>query len=119
MNLNKGCLRRGLTKRKLAVLFFLLLGGGLSMYYISEAVTGILLEKHKRPLPAPVHFEGSETVPDGGSRNKERSPGSETFHQYLDSLKIYHPLDSKHILVSRPDLIDSVSRFRKYYPSIR
>lgn len=119
--MNKGFSKLDKTKRKVAVVFFSLIGGGLSIYYIGEAVVGVKKE-------SPVEKIGSFSIPKQLNPREEETYNDilldeetwnkvQDFKHYMDSLKSVNSPQYYIIMDARPGLIDSIHALEQIYYS--
>jgi hypothetical protein len=121
MVMNKGFSKLNSTKKKIAVLFFLLIGEGLSIYYICEAMIGVKKEN-------PVERIGTFKIPKNYNQRETETKSDllldedtwikvEAFKHYMDSLKTNDPPMYEIILMERPGLMDSINTLEQIYYS--
>ena len=119
--MNKGFSKLSLTRRKIAVFFFCLIGGGLSIYYICEAVIGV---QKKTPVEQIGKFEFPKNYHDRETEaasdllvDEETWNKLQIFKQYMDSLKKFNNSEYQYILLTRPGLMDSINTLEQIYYS--
>jgi hypothetical protein len=119
--MNKQYSKLSATKRKIAVFLFCLIGGGLSIYYISEAIIGV---KSNHPLDKIGRFEIPKNYNDRDTEALMDLPVDEetwnkvqAFKHYMDSLQKYDRREYEYILLTRPGLMDSIKTLEQIYYS--
>lgn len=119
--MNKGFSKLSTTKRKIAVLFFALVGGGLSAYYICEAIIGARKETPLEGIGTfemPKNFSQRETEAQGDVFVDEETWSKvQFFKQYMDSLKKKNDSHYYQIIKERPGLMDSINTLEHIYYS--
>jgi hypothetical protein len=117
--MNKGFSKLSLTKRKIAVAFFSMIGGGLSIYYICEAVIGATKK-------SPAEKIGSFQIPGQLNPREEETHNEifldqetwnkvQVFKHYMDSLKSVNSPEYYIIIDTRPGLMDSIRALEEIY----
>jgi hypothetical protein len=119
--MDKGFSKLNSTKRKIAVVFFSLIGGGLSIYYICEAVMVVKKE-------SPVNKIGSFEIPKNYNERETEARSNvfldeetwnkvQAFKHYMDSLKSINSPEYYIIMDARPGLMDSIHALEQIYYS--
>jgi hypothetical protein len=107
-----------LRKKKIILIFFCSLFGGISLYLIFEAMTKKFspedfgINRISIPYHIGKNFQQPFASIDSGTYNRV-----EHFKIYLDSLKNANASRFEAILSTRPHLIDSIIAFEKIYQS--
>lgn len=106
------------AKRKVATICFAVIGGGLSIYFICDAIT---INKKKDFL----ENIGSFSVPQYYNRAEEKQRRDfldektwkkiQAFKIYMDSLKLINDPEYQKILKERPGLMDSIYALEQIY----
>lgn len=107
------------TKRlKTAVVLFAILFGGLSLYFIINAVmrpsaSALYVDK----VNVPKHFDksGDEEIVGTDYVDEETARNIIVFRKYMDSLKNFHRRQYDSIIAARPHLMDSVTILLSIY----
>jgi hypothetical protein len=118
--MNKGFSKLSTAKRKIVVICFTLIGGGLSIYYICEAMTGAGKEKvvEMEKFEIPKHYKQQETEASPNVFVDEETWNKvQFFKHYMDSLKKKDDPEYYKIMKERPGLLDSIRTLEQIYYS--
>lgn len=118
--MNKSFSKLSTTKRKIAVFFFCLIGGGLSIYYIWTAIIDskkdYVAQIEKFEIPKNYNQRETEAKTDVFV-DEETWNKVQYFKHYMDSLKKNNSPDYYIIMDARPGLMDSINQLEQFYYS--
>lgn len=118
--MNKGFSKLNPSKRKIAVIFFSLIGAGLSIYYICEAIIGVKKENVVEKIGSfeiPKQFNPREETHSEVFLDEETWNKVQSFKHYMDSLKSVNSPEYYIIMAARPGLMDSIHALEQIYYS--
>lgn len=117
-HMNKTVNEMTVKRIKVGVVLFILAYGGVSGYFIVDALTASSNRKLQvEPINVPKHANkaGDEGVMGNTYVDDETFRNITAFQQYMDSLKVHKLFRYDSIMAARPQLMDSIAMLEKIY----